>query len=134
MHGSSCSYVPQGFPAMHINIVETGFVSDRTDPTKDDAPMLSPGNSLASRRSSKRFTWPHGGFLRPQDRHVVRPSRVSCLYGTPMITSWRASLPISRHACTTFGMCSKTSAQKTQSKESSENCNLVASPATVVTS
>src|ERR1035437_4067443 len=33
MHGSSCSYVPQGFPAMSINMVETGLVADRTDPT-----------------------------------------------------------------------------------------------------
>src|SRR5664280_1412312 len=133
MHGSCCSYVPHGFPAMSINMVETGFVSHRTDPTKDNALMPSPGKSLARRRSSNRLMCPQGGFGFLHCWQVVRPTRVSCLYGTPMTTSCRATRAISRQASSKAGIRSNTFAQKTQSNDESGKSSRVASPATLIT-
>ncbi len=86
-----------------------------------------------SRGSSKVFTCAHGGFRLPHSWQVVRPTLVSCRYGTPITISCRATRAISRQARSTSGMCSRTSAQNTQSKDESGNCSLVTSPATVVT-
>src|SRR5664280_1135111 len=133
MHGSCCSYVPHGFPAMSINMVETGFVSHRTDPTKDNALMPSPGKSLARRRSSNRLMCPQGGFGFLHCWQVVWPTRVSCLYGTPMTTSCRATRAISRQASSKAGIRSNTFAQKTQSNDESGKSSRVASPPTLIT-
>src|SRR5664280_2173270 len=129
----SCSYVPQGFPGQAISPIETGFVADFADPTNDFAFSSSCGKSSMSRGSSKVFTCAHGGFRLPHSWQVVRPTLVSCRYGTPITISCRATRAISRQARSTSGMCSRTSAQNTQSNDESGNCNWVTSPATVVT-
>src|SRR5215475_6223003 len=133
MHGSSCSYVPQGFPARSIRKTETLLVVSLVLPTNETEIRSSLGNNSMSFFRSKVFTWPHGGLTFPQLWHLQRPSRVSCLNGTPIRTSYLATLAISRQAFCISRTCSRTSAQKTQSNDSEANCRFVTSPSTVTT-
>src|ERR1039457_7091202 len=76
-HGSSWSYVPHGFPARSNKSTDNQFVRALVSPTKVTDIGLSSGKSSRSLSSSKKLTWPHGGFFRPHPEHVVRPNRVS---------------------------------------------------------
>src|ERR1019366_5453058 len=78
-----------------------------------------PAPAGGRRCSSNRLMCPQGGFGFLHCWQVVRPTRVSCLYGTPMTTSCRATRAISRQASSKAAICSNTSAQKTQSNDES---------------
>ena len=130
IQGSSCPETRYGFPAKSISQVEIGFVRSLVLPTNDVLTFCHSGNRFPILRSSNMFTCPHGGFVLPQRLQVVRPTRVSCRYGTPITIAWRATRDISEQAFCSAGICSNTSAQKTTSNCLSGNCKLVTSPCT----
>src|SRR5215472_17187494 len=109
------------------------LVNSALVPTNDLEITFNPENMFKSRSSVNEFTCPQGGLVFPQEEQVVRPTRVSCWNGTPIIISCLATRMISLHAVCTAGMCSNTSAQNTQSNELSETSSFVTSPATVAT-
>src|SRR2546425_12669718 len=106
------------------------FVREADSPTNDTLQVLNLGNSCANRFSSKLFTCPYGGFFLPHVQHVVRPTRISWLYGVPISKYSLETRLSSEHALSSNceGMCSSTSAQSTRSYESSLNSKLVTSP------
>ena len=95
MQGSSWSYVPHGLPARSINKTDRGFVTAFVVSMKDTSVNVNPLNKVRSFSKSKELTCPHCGQTLPQLLHVVRPILVSCLKGTPIITSCFATLAIS---------------------------------------
>src|SRR5215218_10188120 len=99
-------------------------------PTNEMLTGASPLNSLKSRHWSNEFTCPHGGFLPPHLWHVVRPTRMSCLYGTPMIATLPVTRHISLHTSSSLpgGICSRTSAHRTTSNLLSSKSSRLASP------
>ena len=133
MHGSSWSYVPQGFPARSMSKVDRTLVDLLDVPTKEVEIKWVPENNVRSLFKSNEFTCPHGGLAFPHTQQVQRPNLMSCRNGTPTIISCLATLIISLHARCTSGICSSTSAQKTQSKEREAKSSFVASPSTVTT-
>jgi hypothetical protein len=92
--------------------------------------ILRLGNRSLIVASVNVFTCPHGGFFPPHAEQVVRPTRVSWRYGTPirrLALVTRASSPQTIARCFA-GICSKTSAQNTKSNARSGNGSFSAVP------
>lgn len=63
---------------------ESAFVRSDLRPTNDTRSVRKRLSRRCIFASSNLFTCPHGGLWVPQARQVVRPTRMSCLYGTPI--------------------------------------------------